>query len=115
MFRAVDADPQHLAVDSNPQDSAADIARLRQALETPYPVYRDHNGMTARHLGVMGSASVAILDGEHKVRYRGAIDDALYDPTVSYIEQTLEALFAGKELERTTAPSYGCAYPGVGP
>jgi hypothetical protein len=99
------------AVDCNPDDSALDIHRLRTSMDSSYEVFRDVDGATARHLGVDASASVAVLDGEGRLRFRGAIDDDLYEPTVSYVHAALEAILAGREVARTTAPSYGCRYP----
>ncbi|MDJ0523588.1 MAG: hypothetical protein QNJ90_16075 [Planctomycetota bacterium] len=99
------------AVDSNPDDSAADIHDKRMSMGSPYDVERDVFGTTSRVLGVDASASVAVLDGEHRVRFRGAIDDDLYEPTVSYVHGALDAIFAGKPVVPETAKTYGCRYP----
>ncbi|MDF1701171.1 MAG: redoxin domain-containing protein [Planctomycetota bacterium] len=99
------------AVASNPDDSTHDIHKLRMAMGSPYVVFRDVEGATARHLGVDASASVAVLDGEGRVRYRGAIDNDLYEPTFSYIDAALEAILAGTPMKHTSAPSYGCRFP----
>lgn len=99
------------AVDSNPDDSAFDIHRLRTSMNSPYEVFRDVDGASARHLGVDASASVAVFDGEGRLRFRGAIDNDLYEPTVSYVLGTLEALAEERPVDPTTAPSYGCRYP----
>lgn len=100
-----------LAIDSNPDDTVEEIADLRRKLNAPYEVHRDDHGATARHLGIEASASVAVLDGEGRLRFRGAIDDDLYEPTVSYVEETVSALITGEVPKRTEAPSYGCLYP----
>ncbi len=99
------------AIDSNPDDSAHAIHKKRMSMGSPYEVYRDVNGLAARHLRIDASASVAILDREGRLRFHGAIDDDLYEPTVSYVQQTLEALLNDQEPPRTTARSYGCRYP----
>jgi len=100
-----------LAIDSNPQDTAEEIRLLREDLESPYPVHRDDRGTTARFLGAHASATVVVLDGRGRLRYRGAIDNDLYDPTVSYLDQAVDALRAGKQPPQTHVRSYGCMFP----
>ncbi len=111
LARFPDTRMRFLAIDSNPDDTREEIEALRRELAAPYEVWRDDAGITARHLGVDASASVAVLDGEGRLRFRGAIDDDLYEPTVSYVEETVAALLAGRDPARTTAPSYGCLWP----
>ena len=100
-----------VAVDSNPGDSRAEIEKLREQLGSPYAVLRDDNGRTMTRTGVNASASVAVLDGEGKLRFRGAIDDDRYRPTLSYVHRAVDAILAGETFEPTTATPYGCLYP----
>ncbi len=109
--RYADGRIHFLAVDSNPDDSAADVQKLRMSMDSPYEVLRDAHGATARHLGVLASASVAVLDGEGRIRFRGAIDDDLYEPTVSYVHAAVDAILAGEPVTPTTAKTYGCRFP----
>ena len=100
-----------LAIDSNPGDSRTDIEALREKLGSPYQVLRDDNGWTVQRVGVTASASVAVLDGDLKLRFRGAIDDDRYRPTVSYVHRAVDAILAAEPFEPTTATPYGCLYP----
>ena len=102
---------EFIAIDSNPSDSRAMIEALRKKLGSPYPVLRDSNGWTVRHVGVTASASVAVLDGDRRLRFRGAIDDDRYRPTVSYVHRAVDAILAGQQFKPTTATPYGCLYP----
>lgn len=100
-----------VAIDPNPQDTAADIEELRRELGSKYPVYRDPDGFSVRLFGVEASASVVVLDGEGRIRYRGAIDDDLYKPTHSYVHAAIDSILANGEVTPTEVSSYGCAYP----
>ena len=100
-----------LAIDSNPGDSRADIEALRNKLGSSYPVVRDDNGWTVQRAGVTSSASVAVLDGALRLRFRGAIDDDRYRPTISYVHNALDAILADQPVDPTTATPYGCLYP----
>jgi hypothetical protein len=100
-----------LAIDSNPFDTREDIADLRARIGAPYAIERDVNGFTMRTLGIRASASVAVLDGRQRLRYRGAIDDDLDRPTTSYVHRAVDAILAGVEFEPVEVVSYGCVYP----
>lgn len=99
------------AVDPNPDDTREHIERIRKELKSPYPVYRDATTRIVYRLGVTASASVAVFDAEGVLRFRGAIDDDIYEPTVSYVHRALEGLLAGEPFEPTEVAPYGCAYP----
>ncbi len=100
-----------LAINSNPHDTREDIAEFRARLRSPYEIDRDVNGFTMRTLGIRASASVAVLDGEGRLRYRGAIDDDLSAPTKSYVHAAVDAVLSGSPVEPTEVTSYGCMYP----
>ncbi len=100
-----------VAIDSNPNDAREDIERLRKKLGSRYPVRRDYHGATAISLGITASASVAVIDGEGRLRFRGAIDDDLYEPTVSYVHRAIDGILSGATFEPTEAKPYGCLYP----
>lgn len=100
-----------VAIDSNPFDSVEEIAELRTRLGSPYAIERDVDGRTMRRVGIRASASVAILDGQGRLRFRGAIDDDRFEPKVSYVHRAVDAILAGREFEPHEAPTYGCVYP----
>lgn len=104
-------DVRFLSVNSNPFDTPEDIAEFRAHIGAPYEVDRDVNGFTMRTLGIRASASVAVLDGANRLRYRGAIDDDLDKPTTSYVHRAVDAILAGAPVEPTEVVSYGCMYP----
>jgi hypothetical protein len=52
------------------------------------------------------------VDREGILRYRGAVDDVTFRQRAAkrfYLEEVVEALLAGRTLELTEMPAYGCA------
>jgi hypothetical protein len=93
------------------EDANEDIEAKRARLGSDYIVRRDRGGRLARRLGITNSGSVAVLDREGRLRFRGALDDDLDAPKVSYAGDALDALLAGKEVPLVEAPpTYGCVY-----
>ncbi len=100
-----------VAVDPNAGDDAARIRALLATMRSPYGVLRDPTAHEALRLGIRASASVAVIDRDGRLRYRGAIDDRLEEPTVSYVRQALDAVLAGRDPRPADVPSYGCLFP----
>jgi len=100
-----------IAIDGNPDDTREEIEALRRKLGSTYEVLRDDDGATVRQFGIKASASVAVLDGDLRLRFRGAIDDDRYNPTVSFVHRAVDAILARKEFKPTHARPYGCLYP----
>ena len=100
-----------LAIDSDPNDAPDSIKALQKELKSEYDVYRDRKGQTARMLGIKRSASVAILDEEHRLRYRGPMNDHPAAPTRSYAFAALDAILAGAQVNPTEVEGYGMFYP----
>ena len=111
LARYQDRPVRFIALDPHPHDTREEIEALRRALESPYPVWRDPTARSIVRLGIETSASVAVLDGEGRLRFRGAIDDDLDAPTVSWVNRAVDALLAGTAVETPAAPFYGCRYP----
>ncbi|MDJ0975822.1 MAG: redoxin domain-containing protein [Planctomycetota bacterium] len=106
-----DGKVRFFAVDPNPHDTREYIEKIRTELKSPYPVYRDISARIVYRLGVTASASVAVFDAEGRLAFRGAIDDDIYEPTVSYVHRALEGLLAGEAFEPQEVAPYGCTYP----
>jgi hypothetical protein len=102
-----------VAVDPSESDSPDEIRALLGRMKSPYAVLRDPGGRETRRLGVLTSASVVILDGEGRLRFRGAFDDDLERPTVAHARHALDAVLSGEAVAVAEPPSYGCLYPGM--
>ena len=65
-------------------------------------------------LGVKSTGDVFVLDAEHRLRYRGAVDDQYglgYTrdfPTQHYLRNALESLRQGREVETPATAAPGC-------
>lgn len=113
---------QFLLVDSNAQDSPAELKKL--AAKFSFPVVRDEAGRLARALKVKRTTEVLLLDNHRTVCYRGAVDDQFGfrqtaqggvgafrrpEPRVHHLHNALTALLAGKKIAITQTKPYGCA------
>jgi hypothetical protein len=105
---------EYVAIDADPEDAAEDVIAKMARLGSFYRMLLDPEQTTAARLGGTSAGVVVVLDGQRRVRYRGAIDDDLKKPKRFHLMEVLEALEAGREppppLE---TPGYGCPYPGI--
>ena len=80
----------------------------------PFPALKDFEQRLADHLGITRVPSVAILDGELKLRYRGRIDDQYGSaarrpqPTRSDLAAALDQVLAGQKVEVAETEADGC-------
>jgi peroxiredoxin len=102
-----------LAVDSNKNETAADIRRNREHRKWPFPVLVDAEGTLAESVGATHNPGVVILDGTGVLRYRGAIDNNRRpgeQGRSAYVEDALDAILAGKPVPQPeTKFSGGCS------
>ncbi|MFO0946242.1 MAG: redoxin domain-containing protein [Planctomycetota bacterium] len=64
-----------LAVDSNQQDSIAELAAFARNYSLNFPLLKDPSNLVADQFGAERTPEVFVLDGKHVIRYRGRIDD----------------------------------------
>ena len=76
-----------LGVDSNVQDSAAEVLRFCEANKIRFPIGLDHDQQVANLLGVDRTPEVVLLDRNRTVCYQGRIDDQ-YMPGVAKPQAT---------------------------
>jgi peroxiredoxin len=103
-----------VAVNSNKQDSAAQIAAHAKEYAIPFPVLKDNNHQAADQFGARRTPEAFILDGNLKIRYQGRIDDQFGvgfqrpQPTRHDLTEALDELLAGKAVSQATTPVAGC-------
>jgi peroxiredoxin len=113
---ADDYDVRFLAVNPNdaeryPSDSY-EAMRKRVADEVwSFPYLRDEDQEAARSFGAKTTPDVFVLDGEGKLRYRGAPDADHRDPSqeAAWLREALDALLAGEEIARPETDPVGCS------
>lgn len=103
-----------IGVNSNQQDSLADVKEYVQRYEISFPMAKDYNNEVADQFEAVRTPEVFVLDQQLTVRYRGRIDNQ-YLPGISRAETTthdlknaLDQLLAGKPIEVTRTKPNGC-------
>ena len=104
-----------LAIDPNRQDSLAEIAAFAKSNGLTYPILKDVNQEVADILQTVRSPEVFLLDGEHKLRYRGRVDDQFAvggksrkAATREDLKIAIQELLEGKPVSVTETPVIGC-------
>jgi peroxiredoxin len=105
---------QFLAINSNVQDSLADVVAHANERKLPFPVLKDADQSAADAFGARRTPEVFLLDGSRTIRYRGRIDDQYGytyrrgTPTHTELKDALEELLAGKPVTTPESECQGC-------
>ena len=89
-------------------DDAAPPLRVAPAL----PLFRDEDGLLARHLGALYATETFVVDDRGNVRYRGGIDSDrkyLRIDARAYLRDAVVGLLAGKDPAFANSKALGCA------
>ncbi|MFO0913086.1 MAG: redoxin domain-containing protein [Pirellulales bacterium] len=103
-----------VAVDSNRQDSRADLAQFARLHELNFPLLHDVGNRVADQCQATRTPEVVVLDGQRRPVYRGRIDDqfdyGVQRPQVEhqYLTETLDALLADRPVPTASTPAVGC-------
>lgn len=90
-------------------------ANLKQEKLIPANYVLDTDGKIGKSYGAKTTPHLFVIDKEGKVAYAGAIDSiASTDPAdiakaEPYVKEALDAVIAGKPVEKATTKSYGCS------
>jgi len=107
-------DVQFLLMNVSPGDSFLEMSEFGVQYEIDFPVVKDGDGSCVRALGMTRTPEVAVLDADHRLRYRGRINDqyriggALPKATREYLTEALDAVLDGKPVAKTQTPVDGC-------
>jgi peroxiredoxin len=105
---------QFLAINSNDQDSFADVVAHARERNLPFPVLKDSGHRAADAFGARRTPEAFLLDGNRIIRYRGRIDDQYgytyrrAAPTRTELRDAVEELLAGKPVARPESECEGC-------
>ncbi|MBW3597178.1 MAG: redoxin domain-containing protein [Planctomycetes bacterium] len=105
---------QLVAVNSNQQDSLAELEHFARVNDINFPMLKDPGNAVADQFGAARTPEVFVLDRERRVRYHGRIDDqytyGLQKPKVEreYLSEAIESLVAGKEIATPYTEPVGC-------
>ena len=103
-----------LAIDSNQQDSLAEIAAFARKHKLEIPVLKDPGNKVADAFGAERTPEVFVLDAGRRVVYHGRIDDqftyGIQRPKVeqAYLATAVDLLLSEKRIETPHAETVGC-------
>jgi hypothetical protein len=100
-----------IALAGEPEDTRAKVKDKAERLGVFYEVLLDPEQEVCRRLGLIHAAQVAVLDGEGRLVYRGAVDAEYDEGQAEHLEEALAAVVAGRPVpvpER--AYTYGCEF-----
>jgi peroxiredoxin/mono/diheme cytochrome c family protein len=103
-----------VAIDSNVQDSLAELIAYARNAKIVFPVLRDAKNEVAEQFGATRNPSVCVLDQSRVVRYRGRIDDqygvgfARTEPKRNDLKQAIDELLESKSVSVPETPAPGC-------
>jgi peroxiredoxin len=109
-------DVRFLAISANdaaryPADSPAAMKRFVADQRWPIPYLHDESQEVAAALGAQVTPHVFVLDGEQRLRYRGAPDADHTDPSqnAQYLRKALDAVLAGDAPQTADTRARGCS------
>ena len=100
-----------LGVDSNKNLKPEDIQPYIEKTGIPYPILKDTGNKLADAVGARVTPEIYIKNKDGIVVYHGAPDDRTgpeSPPTEHYLKDALEALLAGKPIEKAEVKAWGC-------
>jgi peroxiredoxin len=94
-----------------PADSYEAMQERVRAEDWPAPYLHDESQEVARAFGAQTTPDVFVLDGDLKLRYRGAPDADYQDPgqNAAWLRDALDALVEDREPERPETEPVGCS------
>jgi peroxiredoxin len=105
---------QIIGIDSNQQDSAAEIVAFARDHALRFPLFQDRNNQFADHLSAQRTPEVFLLDQERIIRYHGRIDDQFAvgvrrpQPKRRDLALAIEDVLAGREVHVPHTEGVGC-------
>jgi peroxiredoxin len=104
-----------LAINANdagryPADSLEHMRRFVAEQAWPIPYLHDETQDVARALGAERTPHVYVLDAEQRLAYVGAPDADHHDEAqgAAWLREALDAVLAGRPVERPETPARGC-------
>lgn len=103
-----------VGVNSNQQDSLAEIAHLARTHKIEFPLLKDPGNRLADGFGAQRTPEIFVLDSQRVVRYHGAIDDQYTygrqrpEVKANYLKDAIQALLDGTEPAVPETEVLGC-------
>ncbi len=103
-----------VAVDSNVQDSLAEMGAHAKKFGFEFPFVKDPDQKWADQLGVTRTPEVCLIDASGRLVYRGRVDDQYGigyirdNPTTKDLQNAIDAVLSSKEIENRVTDAPGC-------
>jgi peroxiredoxin len=103
-----------MGIDSNQQDSLAQIGRLARDQKVEFPLLKDPGNVVADSFGAVRTPEVFVLDAGRVIRYRGRVDDQFGltytrpTPKRRDLAVALDELLDGKAVSQPVTDVSGC-------
>ena len=97
--------------DTYPADSFENMVERVRQTGTVFRYAHDATQEVARAYGAQRTPEVFLLDSDRRLRYRGAIDDAVQpgDVTRTWLHDAALAVMRGQDVVVTETPAVGCS------
>jgi len=105
---------QFVAINVGPDDSVFDMATQAVEFDVPFPFFKDVDGSCVASCGALRTPEAVVIDDEHRLRYRGRIDNsyrlsgATPGPVEADLRNAIVSLLAGDEIAVAETPVDGC-------
>lgn len=99
-----------LFVNSNRNESAAEVEEHRKSNAFSFAVYKDPENVAADKFGATVTPEAYVMDRAGVMRYHGPIDDAMNPPRIKShaLRKALDAVLAGRDVETPELRVSGC-------
>lgn len=103
-------------IDSNANESAAEVAQHSKSVGFLFPVYKDMNNVVADRFGAQSTPETYVIDQENIVRYHGYIEDSINPARVRKhgLQMAIDDVLAGKPVETGETKAFGCTIKRTG-
>jgi peroxiredoxin len=96
-----DKDVRFVGIHSNKHETVEEIKEYRKKHDFEFLVLKDPDNKIADYFQARRTPEVFVLDNEHILRYRGAIDDNQKPPEKHYLKNIMDMVLDGKNIPDT--------------
>jgi hypothetical protein len=102
-----------IAIASHPSETRDQVfEKMEKIHATAYRMLLDPTQAVLKRAGCETATEIVVLDAEHRLRFRGAMDDDLIRPKQAYLAPALDAVLEGRAPSPAQTKPYGCPFPG---
>ena len=100
-----------IGINSNNTEPAAEVKSHAAEKGLKFTILKDDGNKIADRLGANHTPEAYVLDASGKLVYHGRIDNSqkIEAITSNDLRDALEAILAGKQIEKTTSVAFGCS------